>query len=315
MPFIRIPRTNLTPSSLCLGTGNIGSSLHREDSFALLDAFVELGGNFLDTAKIYADWLPGERSISEKTIGEWMQSRSIRDRIILATKGAHPELSAMGIPRLSPRDIISDLDASLRNLRTDRIDLYWLHRDDPARPTADIMDTLAAQVAAGKILHFGCSNWRTDRIRTAQEYAAKQGIPGFIANQMLWSLAATNPDAMPDKTMVAMDASLKKYHTESGLAAIPYSSQAGGLFHKMARGLQDLPGIHAVDANTVRFQRLMELRTQTGLSITEVVLGYLQSQPFPTIPIIGCNNTAQLNDSWKAAGTRLTPEQIAFLEQ
>jgi len=314
MPFIRIPRTSLTPSSLCLGTGNLGSSLSKEESFTLLDAFVDLGGNFLDTARVYTDWLPGERSISEKTIGEWIHLRRIRNRIILATKGGHPELATMNIPRLSPRDIIGDLDASLRNLRTDRIDLYWLHRDDPGRPVGDIMDTLAARVAAGKILHLGCSNWRLERIRAAQEYAEKQGIPGFVANQMMWSLAATHPAGLPDPTMVAMDAALKKYHGESGMAAVPYSSQAGGLFQKMAGGLRDIPKIYATGENTIRFQRVLELRAQTGLSITEITLGYLLSQPFPTIPIVGFRNPSQLNDSWKGAGTRLTPEQIAFLE-
>lgn len=315
MPFVPIPRTNLMPSSLCLGTGNIGSSLPREDAFALLDAFVELGGNFLDTAKVYADWLPGERSISEKTIGEWMQLRRIRDRIILGTKGAHPDLSSMHIPRLAPADILADIDASLRNLRTDRIDLYWLHRDDPDRPVGEIMDTLAAGVAAGKILHFGCSNWRAARIGAAQQYAAGKGIPGFVANQMLWSLAAAYPSGMPDPTMVAMDPLLEKYHRESGLAAIPYSSQANGLFQKMDRGLRAIPKPYVTGTNTVRFRRVRELREQTGLSITEITLGYLLSQPFPTIPIIGCNSPAQLRDSWKAAGIRLSREQIAFLEQ
>lgn len=315
MPFVPIPHTNLAPSSLCLGTGNIGSGLPREDSFALLDAFVELGGNFLDTAKIYADWVPGERSISEKTIGDWMRLRGLRDRIIVGTKGAHPDLSATHIPRLAPGDIMADIDASLRNLRTDRIDLYWLHRDDPARPVGDIMDTLAAATAAGKILHYGCSNWRVGRIGAAQQYAAGKGIPGFVANQMLWSLAAATPGEMPDPTMVAMDAALEKFHRESGLAAIPYSSQANGLFQKMDRGLREIHRPYANGTTTARFQRLRELRAQTGLSITELTLGYLLSQPFPTIPIIGCSTPSQLRDSWKAAGVRLTPEQIAFLEQ
>jgi len=314
MPFVHLPRTNLTPSSLCLGAGSIGSSLPREDSFALLDAFVELGGNFLDTAKIYADWEPGERSISEKTIGEWMQLRGLRDRIIVATKGAHPDLSSMHIPRLAPGDITADINASLRHLRTDRIDLYWLHRDDPSRPVEEIVETLAARVAEGGILHFGCSNWRADRIGAAQRYAAKRGIPGFVANQMLWSLAAANQSDMPDPSMVAMDAALEKYHRESGLAAIPYSSQAHGLFQKMDRGLREIPRPYDAGTNMARFQRVRELRAQTGLSITEITLGYLLSQPFPTIPIIGCGSPAQLRDCWQGAATRLTPEQIAFLE-
>src|SRR5262245_8002891 len=117
MRQLLIPDTDLYPSTLCLGTGDIGSKIDRNSSFRLLDLFVESGGNFLDTAQVYADWLPGERSISEKTLGEWMAARGNRHKIVLATKGAHPRLESMHVPRMTRGEIVHDLDNSLRNLR------------------------------------------------------------------------------------------------------------------------------------------------------------------------------------------------------
>jgi len=123
MRHVAIPNTDLVVSSLCLGTADLGSEIPRAAAFRMLDAYLDAGGTFVDTAKVYADWLPGERSISEKTIGAWMQTRGNRSRVVLATKGAHPELETMHVPRMSRQEIVADLDASLQHLRTDLVDL------------------------------------------------------------------------------------------------------------------------------------------------------------------------------------------------
>lgn len=312
-----IPNTHLNASALCLGTALFGSAISREDSFALLDAFLEAGGNFLDTARIYADWLPGEKSISEKTIGLWMRERGNRDRVIVATKGAHLDL-ATKISRLARADIEFDLGESLKNLRTGTIDLYWLHRDDEARPVEEIMETLADQVRAGKIRHAGCSNWRLARIRAAQDAARQRGWTGFVGNQMMWSLAKMEHRDLGDKTMVVMDDALHAYHRESGLAAIPFSSQAAGWFQKRAplpAGGADVPKSgYDTPVNAARLARARQLAAETGLTLTQIVLGYLTGQPFATFPIVGCRTLAQLRDSLTAADIRLSPEHLRFLE-
>ena len=110
MHYRNIPGTDLNVSSICLGTASIGSTIDREKSFTLLDKFFEMGGNFLDTAHVYADWIPGEKSSSEKTIGKWMRERGIRDKIIIGTKGGHPLLSGEMIMRLSREELTSDLN-------------------------------------------------------------------------------------------------------------------------------------------------------------------------------------------------------------
>jgi aryl-alcohol dehydrogenase-like predicted oxidoreductase len=319
MKYITIPGTTLKPAVICLGSTHIGSTIDQVTSFNLFDIYLEQGGNFIDTASVYANWLPVEKSISEKTIGRWLRQRGCRDQVILATKGAHPELSTMHIPRLSRAEIVQDLHDSLKNLQTERIDLYWLHRDDPTRPVEDILETLNDQVRAGKIRYFGCSNWRTERISTAQAYAASHELQGFVANQMMWSLALPDLAGIKDKTIAVMDEAMQQYHLETGLAATPYSSQANGLFQKMAQGTlaqmdSNRWGVYQAEANRQRGERIKRLAAETGLSVTQIVLGYLHSQPFPTIPIVGCRTPNQLQDSLTAADISLDPDHLNYLE-
>ncbi|HEY9075744.1 MAG TPA: aldo/keto reductase [Anaerolineaceae bacterium] len=318
MRYLTIPGTSFKPSILCLGTGGMGATIDRETSFALLDTFLERGGTFIDTAKIYNDWIPGETSRSEKLIGEWLRLRKARHQVVLATKGAHPALQAMHVPRLSPAEITNDLEASLRHLQVEVIDLYWLHRDDPARSIEEIIETLASQVKAGKIRHYGCSNWRLERIQAAQAYASAHGLPGFAGVQNLWNLAQVNRQDLPDPTIVVMDALLWQYHHHTGMAAVPFSSQANGFFQKMEEGQVERIALnqrrmYGNSDTEARLKRLQVLKQQTGFSTSQIVLGYLAGQPFPTFPIIGPKDVAQLNDSLSAADISLTAEQIAFL--
>lgn len=314
-----IPGTNLQPYPICLGGGPLGSAADEAAAFRLLDAYVDRGGNFIDSAKIYADWIPGiERSISEKTIGRWLQARRSRSRMIIATKGAHPELSSMHVGRLSPAEIRSDLDASLSHLQVDTIDLYWLHRDDTARPVEEILETLNQAAAAGKIRYFGCSNWQAARIQAAQAYAAAHNLAGFCADQMLWSLAAVDPAKVGDPTLAIMNPDLWEMHRAGGMAAIPYSSQANGLFQKMERGGlssgAQQAGMYGLPENDLRFARARQLAAELSLTTSQVVLAYLLSQPFLTIPIVGCRTMEQLEDSLQAAEVRLTESQVSFLQ-
>lgn len=320
MEYVRIPGTDLLSFPISLGAVPFGTTLDRETSFRLMDAYADFGGNMVDTAQVYANWLPGERSASETTIGQWMVSRGNRNRMIVTTKGAHPNLDTPRLSRLSKEDIAADVDGSLQRLRTDTIDLYWLHRDDPAREAADILDTLNGLVRSGKIRYFGCSNWTASRLSAAQSAAASHGWQGFSANQMMWSLAETNSAALADPTLAAMDGETRSVHARTGLAAIPYSSQAQGLFSKWERGTfaredERISGHYRIDVNYRRFLKARELAAQLSVPLSRIVLSYLLSQPFPVIPIVGCRTIEQLADSIHAAGVRLTPAQLADLEQ
>jgi aryl-alcohol dehydrogenase-like predicted oxidoreductase len=318
MRALTLPGTNLNVSALCLGTAEFGANISRADAFRLLDAYTATGGNFIDTAKVYADWRPGERSIGEKTIRAWLRERRNAGRVIIATKGAHPDLARMNMPRLAPRDIATDIEASLDNLGVDVLDLWYLHRDDEARSVGETIETLNAQIAAGRIRHFGCSNWRTERIAQAQAYAQTHGLQGFSANQMMWSLATANPKALGDPTLVAMDTAMARLHIKTQLAATPYTSQAHGFFQKLESGAIATAdafrgGVYAGLPNQTRYARLRDLRARTGLSLTQLVLGYLMTQPFPTVPVIGPASIAQLMDSLTAADVTLAAADVAFL--
>jgi aryl-alcohol dehydrogenase-like predicted oxidoreductase len=234
-----LPHTELRVSEVCLGGGDMGGQLDKTSSFALLDRYLELGGNFIDTAHVYNNWIPGERSRSEKMIGSWMRSKRNRDRLVIATKGGHPDLRHMGVPRLSDQEILEDLEESLIYMQVDHIDLYWLHRDDPSRPVEELVDLLAEQVKAGRIRYAGVSNWRLERLQAAQEYAARAGLPAFAADQVLWNAAVIDRAAIPDPTIHVMDKPLWDYHKATGLAAIPFTSQANGLFDKLEKGRLD----------------------------------------------------------------------------
>lgn len=315
MRIVTIPASDLSPSQLCLGTNRFGTDIPSPDAIALLDAYTAEGGNFVDTAHIYADWIPGTRSASEKTIGQWLAERKNRQQMLIATKGGHPRLETLEFPRLSRKALYQDVEESLGFLQTDYIDLYWLHRDDPRLPVADILGTLNDPVAAGKIRHFGCSNWQTARLVAANAYAAAGQLRGFVANQPNWSLAVLNDGAITDKTLTAMDQAGLDYHRQTGLAAIPYSAQAKGFFQKLPDHLKPRDReLYWNETNLQRAKKVRLLAERYGASVSEIVLGYLMGQPFVTIPVIGPRTIDQLRDSLQAVHLKLTPEDVAFLE-
>ena len=316
MKTVSLFNTNLAPSQLCLGAGNLGSSIPQAEAFTLLDAFVDHGGNFLDSAHVYANWDPTlPRSISEKTIGAWLKARGNRSQILVGTKGAHPDLATMHIARLAPADILQDLNESLQHLQTDVIDLYWLHRDDPTRPVGEIVETLSAQVTAGKIRAFGTSNWSTARMQAALDYANAHGCHGFVANQPLWSLAQPNPAAFGMPGLAAMDEAMFDFHTQHGWTVVPYTSQARGFFSKVAEsgmaGLSERDQkAYANPTNTSRAAIVQRFANELQATPAQIALAYLLCQPIVTVPVIGCRTLEHLQDSVRAADIVLSPVQI-----
>lgn len=318
----QITGTDLHCAELVLGGANIGSRLDEEQSFRFMDLYVEYGGNMIDTAAVYANWVPDiERSISEKTIGRWMKARGNRSRLIVATKGAHMEVNS-SVMRVSAPEITFDLEESLQRLQVDTIDLYWLHRDDPAVPVEELADVLNKHIQAGKIRYIGCSNWKPERIRQFQDYASANGLQGFSANQPLWNMAAMDPSKSGDQTLAVMDEAMLDFHYTSGMPAIPYTSQAQGLFAKLGKlaGEADpladkaIPPMYKLPANLVRHQRAEEIAAKHGATVNQIALAYLLSHPFPVFPIIGCHNAEQLEDSAGASGLRLSAEELAYLQ-
>ncbi len=320
MKKTQIPRTDLHASTLALGSDYFGSTIDGPTSMQLMDRYVEAGGNVIDTAELYARWIPGGEYQSEKVIGRWLRERGVREQIILSTKGAHPPLDRMDVPRLSKAEIQGDLDGSLQRLGVDQIDLYWLHRDSPGYPVEEILQTLEGFRRAGKIKHAGFSNWTQARAQEAFATAQKMGVEGFVASQNLWSLAAINLPA-PDPTWAYVDEPFVRWHTEHHFAAFPYLSQANGYFRRLERGnLDQMPAdarvrvLYDNPANKERYQRIRTLQDRYGYSVGQVVLGYLTNRPFPVFSLVGPKNLADLEDSLHCVEAVLSPEDLVYLE-
>ncbi|WP_010254592.1 aldo/keto reductase [Treponema primitia] len=302
MKYITLGNTNLNVSRLCIGTAQLGAQLAEADGKLQLDLFFERGGNFIDTAHVYSDWVPGEKSRSERIIGAWMKEKKNREALILSTKGAHPEFCGAGLgdPRLGNREIENDLNGSLEKLQTEYIDLYFLHRDDTKRPVEEIIDFLDLQIKKGKIRFYGCSNWTLSRIKEAAAYAAKKGSSGFVCNQLMWSLADIQWDKIPDKTTVCMDAGAYAYHKETGLGAMAFTSFANGYFTRLEKNAGLLSGTAAVydcPENRRIYETLIGVSRSTGMTITDLSYAYFDMQPFPAVPIASFRNDGQLLDA------------------
>jgi aryl-alcohol dehydrogenase-like predicted oxidoreductase len=315
-----IANTDLRVSEVVFGTVDLGTRFSETESFRFLDAYVDMGGNFIDTATFYGNWISSlEKSICEKIVGRWYKSRRKND-VIIASKCAHPpDRQHMDIHRLHPKDIREDLENTLSNLHADAIDLYYLLRDDEGYGVENIIITLNEEIQKGNIRYIGASNWRPYRIKRANDFAQENGLQGFSANQMMWSLALPNWDIIPDHTLKAMDEECLDFHIKNhiAIAAVPYSCMANGYFHKISEGVSALhpKAQHRFVSleNYRRYQRVMDLGVKTGYSISQIVMGYIMSQPIQTFPIIGFDSEEQLKDSVDAASIRLTPEQISFL--
>lgn len=316
MRYIKIPKTDYIVSGFCMGAAGFGSTVGAQDSYRVMDRFLELGGNFLDTAHIYADWIPNvEKSASEKNIGRWLKSRNAYDKVIVATKGGslNPKTK---IPSMSHEELASQLEQSRVNLGIDTIQLYYLHRDDPRRTIEEIMDYLFMAQDKGKIRHIACSNWTAERIRLANEYAEKCGKEGFVAVSNRWSLAMPTPGTSSDKTMVDMDDDLFDLHNETGIAAIPFSSTAQGYITKYLAGKKfsdDYKKCYGSDRNNEIAERAAVLAKEKGITVAQIALAYFYYQNFASIPITSFSNEEQMVEAVAATDVVLTDDEYKFL--
>jgi len=304
-------------SAIALGSVSFGTGMPEEVAFEVMDAYCALGGNVIDTARVYGDFNRGIQGTSEKTIGRWIAARKAREKVVVSTKGAHPPWDDMNRARLDRASIEADLGESLEALGIEAVDLYFLHRDDANRPVGDILETLNGVVESGRAKLVGASNWTAARIEEANAYAAAHGLRGFSVNQPQWSLAFQHRVA--DKTLVQMDRGMYEMHRRSKLACMPYSSQAKGFFIKLfeggEEGLSDaLKGRFLSPDNLARYEAALKVSGETGLSIGAVALAFLTGQSdFLTLPIVGVSRLAQVEPLREAAGARISPDQLSAL--
>jgi Predicted oxidoreductases (related to aryl-alcohol dehydrogenases) len=316
---VTLANTDLKVSTLCYGTNMLGWSIDQERSNEILDTFAKHGGNFIDTARSYGDWMPtAPKGASERAVGAWLKGKN-RDDFVIATKGGHFDMRAGDYRnRVNTADIESDLNESLEHLGVDTIDLYWLHMDNPETPVSELIDFLNAAKDAGKIRWFGASNWTDTRVLEANEYAKANGKVGFVAVEPFWGLGKPNEEnAMQQGYQLYFEDHGGKLK-DAGLAIIPYCAQSRGYFGMLEKGddaVSDaLKPFYDNPANAKRFAAAKSVAARHGVTVSEVVLAYLTNQPGQVIPIFGASSPARIEESVKAADLKLTAEELAELK-
>lgn len=318
MKYIHIPETDLKLSRLVMGTGGIGVKTNEEQTFALLEAYIAQGGNVIDTARAYSDWIPGEKGRSERILGEWIEKRQKRDDFILITKGGFPEFGETVICRVTKKDINEDLEKSLKVLHVDAIDLYILHRDNEALEVSEIIEFMEELVREGKIRYYGCSNWKSHRIEAACHYAKSKGYRGFVANEMWFNVGSKqiNKDRVRDKSLVFIDEHMKQIHKEENILALPYFSNCGGFFSKLDKNSEDeslKENQYYTEGNLEVYAKLKEIAKTYNCSVAQTVTGYLLHQDIETLVIFGSSNLTQLEENMKAVEIEFTEETFKGL--
>ncbi|MGW7429101.1 aldo/keto reductase [Streptomyces sp. NPDC054861] len=315
MKYTQLGRTGLKVSRLVLGTMNFGPQTDEADSHAIMDAALDAGINYVDTANVYG-W--GEnKGRTEEIIGSWFdQGGGRRDRTVLATK-VYGNMAADGEvwpnhDRLSAVNIRRAVEASLRRLRTDHIDVYQFHHIDRRTPFEEIWQAFDVLVQQGKILYAGSSNFPGYKIAQANEAAARRGTLGLVSEQCLYNLAERRAE------MEVIPAA-----QEYGLGVIPWSPLHGGLLggvlKKESEGRRRASGrsADALASTSVRaqVQAYEDLLDKHGIEPGEAALAWLLTRPGVTGPIVGPRTAEQLASALRAVELELSEEVLAGLDE
>ncbi len=302
MDYVRLGRAGLKVSRICLGTMTFGREADEETSFKIMDRYVELGGNFFDTADVYS------AGKSEEVVGRWLKQHSARDNIVLATKvygamGKGP--NDQGLSRLH---ILQAVEASLKRLQTDIIDLYQIHRWDPEVPVEETLEALNDLVRQGKVRYIGCSNLTAWQLSKYSRIADQHFWSRFVSIQPVYS--ALNR---------SIEREILPLCQEEGLGVITYNPLAGGMLtgkyrrgEKMLAGarLEAFPTYHHryfTDEALGIVERFVETARQKGVTPAQLALAWILSEPRVTCPIVGARNLEQFNDT--LGGLKITLDQ------
>jgi aryl-alcohol dehydrogenase-like predicted oxidoreductase len=313
MDYAHLGRSGLRVSRLALGTMNFGFTADEPTSFEILDAAVDKGINFIDTADVYGgpqspDMAQGY-GISEEIIGRWLNHSGRRDDIVLATKAYQPMGLGPNDRRLSAFHIKRACEASLRRLQTDHIDLYQMHHVDRSTPWEETWQAMEQLVREGKVTYAGSSNFAAWDIATAQSIAQTRNFLGLVSEQSLYNLATR-----------AVELELVPALRYFGMGLIPWSPLAGGL---LAGTSTDAATARRADPNVQAQARehanqldaYQKLCAELGHAPAEVALAWLLHQPVVSAAIIGPRTPAQLESSERALSIELDADTLVDLDR
>lgn len=290
-------------SRFILGAAGCGNSFEE-----ILNYYLSSGGNCLDTAAVYGE--------SERIIGAWLKKSGYdRKKLVIVTKGAHPPRDNMKKSRLTESDIKYDFENSLKDIGTDYIDVYYLHRDDIATPAGYIIEILNKYVKSGNIKALGASNWSVKRINEANEYAKNNGLAGFSFSQICYSLADVTNEEYGDTTLVCMNDTEYNGYIENKIPVMAYTSQARGFFYKNFANPEAATGRFASPKNIKRLLKLKEFCEKKQITPEEAVCAFLTSciNPVTVLPIVAASSIEQIKRTITNRDIQLTIDDIKFL--
>ena len=315
MQFRKLGRTGLKISALCLGTMQFGWGADETQSFKILNAAYQAGINFIDTADMYSRWVAGNPGgVSEQIIGSWMKKYAIpRQQIVIATKVRGQMGSGPNDQGLSRTHIMAAVEASLRRLGTDYIDLYQAHWYDEETPIDETLRALDDLVRQGKVRYIGASNYPAWRLMRALWTADQHNLTRYDSYQPHYNLAHR----------AEFERELYDICKTYGLGVIPYSPLAGGfLTDKYRREMQTDPDSYRSDGVRKRYfnqrgwaihEAVRAMANELGASISQVALAWLLANPVISSPIIGARTLVQFQDNLGAMDLQLSPEHIEHL--
>lgn len=324
MSYRRLGSSGLKVYPIALGSMQFGWTADENTAQQVMDAFVEGGGNLIDTADIYSMWSPpNPGGVSEEIIGRWIKSRKNRDRVLVATKvrgpmgvnGVEGKTHPLQREGLSRRWIMKACEDSLRRLQVDHIDLYQMHWIDPETPIEESLSAFTDLVRKGYVRYIGCSNFSAWRLMQALWASDKHGFESFVSIQPEYSIA--------QPTRANFEREIARVCENYGIGIIPYSPLAGGfLTGKYQKGqplpdsvrAQGIAGSKFNDQNFATLDKLKEVASSKGTTVAAVALAWLLSRPMMTAPIVGANSVKQLQDLLPAATLVLSAEEVAALD-
>lgn len=311
----RLGRSGLKVAALCLGGNTFGWTTDEKASFAVLDAYVEGGGNFIDTADSYSRWIPGHKGgESEEVLGKWLKARGHRENIILATKVQSPMGPGPNDKGLSRHHIMAGVEASLRRLQTDYIDLYQAHNDDRETSLEETLRAFDDLVSQGKVRYIGASNYPAWRLMESLWQSDKRGYARYECVQPLYNLVKRED----------YERELEPLCLEQGLGVITYSSLGGGfLTGKYQRG-KELPSTPRAQAVQTRWMNergwkaldaVMQIAEERGVTPAQIALAWIINRPGITAPIASGTSVEHVKELLGAVEIKLTPEETEILDK
>lgn len=317
MKYAEIDGVSKPISRLVQGSIGIVTSEDVEGSFRMLDTMLAYGVNIIDTAHGYG------RGDVERVVGRWLNERGVRDKMVLIAKGAHPYGDR---PRVTPYDIEADINDSLARFKTDFLDIYLLHRDNPGVPVGPIVEKLHEYHEKGIIGVYGGSNWSVSRIQEAIAYAKEHGLQPFTVSSPNFSLADQVAEPWPDCLTISGPgrADERAWYAQQNMPLFTWSSMAGGFFSgRFTRDNLDqfekyadkiVVNAYVSEENFQRLDRAHELAADKGVTVAQIALAYVFNYPLNIFPLVSSCNEAELKQNIEAMELEMTQAEMDWLD-